>query len=296
MEQFNERNMDKINKQENLDTRSFYNIEQDFETESLFQITDNLNNKINEIKNENNEIWETIIQKLKVDWTYNSNSIEGSTLTRGDTHFFLTEGLTIEGKPFKDFLDAKNHAEAIDYLFEIVSNQRAISEGLIKELNFLILSGVNYTSAQDINGNPTKKKANPGEYKKLPNHVLLPDGTIHQYVEPLQVPLQMEELVNWLRENENTLYPILLASIVHYNLVRIHAFDDGNGRGARILMNLILMKHNFFPAVIRTEKKRFYLDALQKADNGDIYPFIKFIANELINTQESVINDLELHG
>lgn len=282
--------------QENLDTRSFYNIEQDFEIESLFQITDNLNSKINEIKDENKEVWNTIIQKLKVDWTYNSNSIEGSTLSRADTHFFLTEGLTIEGKPFKDFLDAKNHAEAIDYLFEIVSNQRNISEGLIKELNYLILSGVNYTPAQDEHGRAIKKKATPGEYKKLPNHVLLPDGSIHKYVDPVQVQPQVQELVDWINENEKKLHPILIASIVHYNLVRIHAFDDGNGRGARILMNLILMKHNFFPAIIRTEKKRFYLDALQNADNGDIYPFIKFITQELIDTQEVVINDLELYG
>ena len=295
MEKLNH-NMDEIKKQENLDKKYFYHFEQDFELTSLLQISDNLNKRILEIKDENSEIWQTIIQKLKVDWTYNSNSIEGSTLTRGDTHFFLTQGLTIEGKPFKDFLDAKNHAEAIDYLFEIVSSQREITEGLIKELNYLILSGVNYTPAQDEHGNEIKKKANPGEYKKLTNHVLLPDGSIHQYVEPIQVQPQMEQLVNWIKGNEGKLHPILIATIVHYNLVRIHAFDDGNGRGARILMNLILMKYNIFPAVIKTEKKRFYLDTLQKADKGDIYPFIKFITSELIETQESVISDLEQYG
>jgi Fic family protein len=105
----------------------------------------------------------------------------------------------------------------------------------------------------------------------------------------------MQQLVNWINENDKKLHPILIASIVHYNLVRIHAFDDGNGRGARILMNLILMKNNFFPAVIKTETKRKYLDALQKADNKDIYPFIKFMTSELIETQESVINDLNLY-
>ena len=139
-----------------------------------------------------------------------------------------------------------------------------------------------------------RKKANPGEYKKHQNHVLLPNGDIHQYVESIQV--QMQELIEWINKSDNRLHPILIASIVHYNLVRIHAFDDGNGRGARILMNLILLKHDFFPAVIKTETKRKYLDALQKADNGDIYPFIKFMARELIETQESVINDLKLHG
>ena len=295
MEQL-KKDMEKINPQENLDRIKFYNFEQDFESESLFQITDNLNNRINEIKDNDSKLWNTILQKLKIDWTYNSNSIEGSTLSRGDTHFFLTEGLTIEGKPFKDFLDAKNHLEAIEYLFEVVANKREISQGLIKELNALILSDVKFTKAQDKDGNVIQKNATPGQYKTQPNHVLLPNGDIHQYVEPLQVPSQMEELINWINENENKLHPILTASIAHYNLVRIHPFDDGNGRGARILMNLILMKHNFFPAVISTEKKRKYLTALQEADKGNIYSFIKFMTSELIETQENVINDLEING
>ncbi|PHS56109.1 MAG: hypothetical protein COB17_00155 [Sulfurimonas sp.] len=209
--------------------------------ESLFQITDNLNNRINEIKDNNAELWHTILQKLKINWTYNSNSIEGSTLSRGDTHFFLT----VEGKPFKDFLDAKNHIEAIDYLYEIIEDKRDISEALVKELNALILLNVKSTPAQDKDGNLIQKKARPWEYKIQPNHVLLPNGDIHQYVEPIQVQPQMQELINWITENK--LHPILVASIAHYNLVRIHAFDDGNGRGARILM-----KYNFFPAVIRT--------------------------------------------
>ena len=289
-------NMENLNQQENLDKIKYYNLKEDFELSSLFQITDTLNNSINEIKDNNPELWHTILQKLKVDWTYNSNSIEGSTLSRGDTHFFLTEGLTVEGKPFKDFLDARNHLEAIDYLYEIIENQRPISESLIKELNHLILSGITDTKVQDQNGKIIRKKASPGQYKTQPNHVLLPNGDIHQYVEPIQVAPQMQELVNWIDENDKKLHPILIASIVHYNLVRIHAFDDGNGRGARILMNLILMKNNFFPAVVKTEMKRKYLDALNKADNGDIYPFIKFMASELIETQENVINDLEIHG
>lgn len=269
----------------------YYDTQPTQTLKNLFQKADTLKAQIEEQKNNNQNLWETILQKLKVDWTYNSNSIEGSTLSRGDTHFFLTEGLTVEGKPFKDFLDAKNHSEAIDYLYDIVSNQRPISEGVIKELNALILSGITYTKAQDIEGNPTKKKATPGEYKRLPNHVLLPTGEIHQYVEPIQVQAQMQELVEWI-EQSSELHPIVVASVVHYNLVRIHAFDDGNGRGARIIMNLILMNQGFFPAVIRTEKKRKYLSALHEGDSGDIEPFIHFVATELIETLESVLSDL----
>ena len=99
-------------------TTNFYNIKPSTPINDLLQKVDQLNHQIDTIKDTHSNLWQTILQKLKIDWTYNSNSIEGSTLSRGDTHFFLTEGLTIEGKPFKDFLDAKNHAEAIDYLLK----------------------------------------------------------------------------------------------------------------------------------------------------------------------------------
>jgi Fic family protein len=255
---------------------------------SLFEIADELNNKINSLKDKNPELWKTILQKLKIDWTYNSNSIEGSTLTRGETHFFLTEGLTVEGKPFKDFIDTKNHANAIDWLTEIVKSERDISEGLIKELNALLLFGVEYTPAINPYGQKIDKKPTPGQYKKQPNHVLLPNGDIHYYVEPIQVKSQMKELVEYV--NSSKVHPIALASILHYNLVRIHPFDDGNGRGARILMNLVLIQKGYFPAVIKSERKRKYLEAIHEADKGNINPFIAFIAKELIETYESVVN------
>ncbi|ODS23694.1 hypothetical protein AB835_07580 [Candidatus Endobugula sertula] len=259
----------------------------------MLALADTLHERLQAAKEANPDLWPTIVSKLRVDWTYNSNTIEGSTLSRGETHFFLTEGLTVEGKPLKDFTDAQSHAEAIDYLHDVVANKRPITEGLIKEFNALLLSGVKHTEAVNAQGQRVKKKAHPGEYKKQPNHVVQADGSLHWYVEPLQVPEQMEALVNWLADNIDQHHPIIVAALVHYNLVRIHGFDDGNGRGARIIMNLILMKQGLFPAVIRTEKKRLYLEALKQADSGDISPFVQFVASELIQTQEKVIADLE---
>jgi Fic family protein len=260
---------------------------------SLFTIADDLNNQIDTLKNNDPDLWNTIRQKLRIDWTYNSNSIEGCTLSWGETHFFLTEGLTVEGKPFKDFVDTKNHANAIDWLQEIISDNRELSEGLIKELNALLLFGVDSTPAKNFLGQMVNKKATPGQYKTQPNHVLLFNGDIHYYVDPIHVQAQMYELVEWVNTNTDKIHPIASASILHYNLVRIHAFDDGNGRGARILMNLILMKKGFFPAVIKTERKRKYLESIHEADKGDINPFIMFVAGELIETQEKVLRDLK---
>lgn len=272
--------------------RAFYEQETAPDIEGLFHLASSLNDKINSLKNSDESLWNIIAKKLKVDWTYHSNSLEGSTLTLGETFFFISEGLTVEGKPFKDFLDARNHVEAIDYLYEIVSNKRDISEHVIKEINALLLSGVTSTVAQNSQGVKVQKKLSPGEYKKQPNHVLQADGTIYWYVEPIHVKDQMEELVAWVNDPANKLHPLYTASVAHYNLVRIHAFDDGNGRGARIFMNLVLIKNGFFPAVIRTEKKRRYLEALSEADKGDLMPFIRFISVELIETYERVIHDL----
>ena len=270
-----------------------YAVPESPDLNSLLALADTLHERLQAAKEANPDLWPTIVSKLRVDWTYNSNTIEGSTLSRGETHFFLTEGLTVEGKPLKDFTDAQSHAEAIDYLHDVVANKRPITKGLIKEFNALLLSGVKYTEAVNAQGQRVKKKAHPGEYKKQPNHVVQPDGAIHWYVAPLQVPEQMEALAHWLAEQTDKQHPVITASLLHYNLVSIHAFDDGNGRGARLLMNLVLMKHGYFPAVIRTEKKRLYLETLKQADSGDISAFIQFIASELVQTQEKVIADLQ---
>lgn len=258
-----------------------------------FKLADALRDAIDEQKNRDVSLWATIVNRLRTDWTYHSNGIEGSTLTRGETHFFLSEGLTVEGKPFKDFLDAKNHAEAIDILLEIFTDKHPISESFIKEINALLLQGVKSTPAMTATGQRTQKPATPGQYKMLPNHVQRLDGSIHFYVEPIHVKSEMETLVRWVNDSIQAVHPIHVAAVAHYNLVRVHPFDDGNGRGARILMNLILLKGGYFPAVIRLETKRKYLETLNQANQGDLEPFIGFIADTVITTKQSVLDALQ---
>lgn len=258
-----------------------------------FDQADAMRRDIDAKKDQDESLWNTIVKRLRTDWTYHSNGIEGSTLTRGETHFFLSEGLTVEGKPFKDFLDAKNHAEAIDLLFDVVASKQPITEGFVKNMNALILYGVDSTPAKNAMGQLVRKKATPGEYKQHPNHVEQPDGTIHSYVEPIHVRDQMEDLVAWIVSALETMHPIHVAAVAHYNMVRIHPFDDGNGRGARILMNLILMKAGYFPAVVRLETKRRYLEALSQADHGNLVPFVSFVADTVITTKQSVLEVLD---
>ena len=276
-----------------MSVNKFYAINKSDETlAKLLKRADELKEEILELRPKHPELWSVIQEKLRVDWTYDSNAIEGSTLTRGETLFFLREGLTVEGKPLKDFLDARNHAEAIDFLFEVIQRKRSISPGLLKEINALLLSGVSHTKARDLDGNPIQKPATPGEYKKLPNHVLQLDGTIHHYVEPLQVPEEIEALCEWIAGDGAELHPAIRGAVAHYNFVRIHPFDDGNGRGARILMNLILMQDQFPPAIIRNEKRRAYIQALSKADDGKLGPFVQFVATSVVETMKTVVEEL----
>jgi len=259
---------------------------------SMLQHAEMQKNEINTLKQQKPDLWETVREKLRITWTYDSNAIEGSTLNYGDTLFFLREDLTVEGKPFKDFVDAKNHAQAIDYLHDVIANNRPITEGLIKEINALLLKGVDSTPAINERGQRVQKPATPGEYKKQPNHVLQSDGSIHHYISPLQVPAEMSNLCDWIEAQKGKLHDIAIAALAHYNMVRVHPFDDGNGRGARILMNLILMKAGYPPAIVKNEKRRKYLDALQEADNGNLVPFVEFITSSLAITQEMILEDL----
>jgi len=249
--------------------------------------------RLSQMRRDRPELWRQVQFRLKVLWTADSNAMEGSTLTFAETLFFLQEGLTVEGKPLKDFLDARNHAEAIDFLMQVVKDERPISTSLMKEINALIMKGVEGAPARDTLGRRVNRPATPGEYKRLPNHVLQQDGAIHEYAAPEQVASEMEALIDWINRRRGQLDPIIIAAIVHYNFVRIHPFDDGNGRGARLLMNLILLQAGLVPAVFRKERRRDYIAAVQAADGGDLQPFILFASQASLETAQSVVNDLK---
>ncbi len=273
----------------------FYDLEPSFQLQQLLKVVELLKDNLDSFRplKEKEHLWEALQEKIRAEWTYHSNAIEGSTLTLGETIFFLQYGLTIEGKPFKDFLDAKNHIEAIELLYEFLKEDRPINETFIKEVNALLLSGVSYTKAIDQFGNLSKKPATPGQYKKLPNTVLTADGLIHEYVHPLQVSSEIQYLCDWINQNINKINPVIVGAIAHYNFVRIHPFDDGNGRGARILLNLILLKNKYPPTIIKLEQRRKYIECLDKAHKGNISLFIEFIAESCIKTQEMMIDTLD---
>ena len=234
-----------------------------------------------------------IFQKFRLDWNYHSNAIEGNSLTYGETRALLLYGLTAKGKPFKDHLDIKGHNEAIDFLLALVKDTRPLSEQDIREMHKLVLKEPYRSKAQTEDGQEVSKMINLGAYKTTPNHVQTPTGEIHYYATPEETPAKMTDLMDWYNEasQTNEVHPAVLATLFHYRFVAIHPFDDGNGRMARLLMNLILMRYDYPPVVIRQDKdsrNQYYL-ALSQADAQEYTPFTELVIEALLHSMNIYI-------
>ena len=249
-----------------------------------------LKNKLDKCGPLSSETTESLDMKFKIDWTYNSNAIEGNTMSLQETAFFLQEGLTSKGKTLKDYLETQNHAEAIEVLKEIVKNERRISESLIKELHALLLMSIDHIWIGPQGDR--KKRIHPGKYKTQPNHVITVDVTIHHYCDPVRVPEEMEKLIDFINRNPEKCHPVELAAKVHYRLVSIHPFDDGNGRVSRLIMNLIVMKAGYPPVIIKNEKREDYYLALRKADKGDLDNLLSLFHDEMKNSLDIMLDFL----
>lgn len=233
------------------------------------------------------ELMTTIAQKFREEWTYNTNAIEGNTMTLRETAFFLREGLTVKGRTLREHLEIANHAEAIDYLQDAVRN-REISEGLIKEFHAILFSGVKAA--------PGEAPVAPGVYKLRDNHVLTVGGDIHYYTPAVQVPNEMESLVKWYEQNRQGMHPIEMAALFHHKLAAIHPFPDGNGRVSRLGMNFILIQNWYPPAIIRQQFRLDYYTALEEADRGNPQSFIKLIAGEVKRSLLLIVREIGKAG
>ncbi len=231
-----------------------------------------------------------IMQKFRLDWNYHSNHLEGNSLTYGETKALILFGVTAQGKPLKDTLEITGHNEAINWVLEMIQGDRPLTENFIRELHSLLLQD-SYKESKNAKGDIVPRKISSGKYKTTPNHVQTITGEIFYFATPEETPAKMTELLDWFKEKalEKEVNPILLAAEFHYKFIRIHPFDDGNGRTARILMNFILMQFGFPPVIIKTEDKTNYFAALQFADAGNIEAFITYIAQNLNRSLEIMI-------
>lgn len=235
-------------------------------TEFIINLEDNYFKEVDKLKKELDnkrpipkETLRSLEESINLEWTYNSNGIEGNTLTLRETQVVL-EGITVGGKSIKEHLEVINHEKAILYLNDLVKEKNPITEWNIKNIHQLVLKDID--------------DENAGRYRR--ENVTI-KGATHIPPNYLKVPELMEKLVlNY--KHWNDFHPIIQAALLHGELVKIHPFVDGNGRTSRLFMNLDLMNHGFNPVIIKKDDRLEYYEALDKAHTtGDYTDFVKLI-------------------
>lgn len=202
-------------------------------------------------------------EQFGIEMTYNSNAIEGNRLTLKETYLVLNEGITIKGKSLKEHLEAKDHYEALNYLCDFIEkdSRNTISEVFIRSIQQLMVKDTDLEFA--------------GSYRT--GNVMI-TGSNHIPPEAGIISTEMNRLIRWVQKERKNLHPIELAALLHHKLVFIHPFFDGNGRTARLIMNLFLMQGGYpLVIVLKNDRKRYY-DSLTKADVGNYFAFVRFIA------------------
>lgn len=221
------------------------------------------------------ETLKSLEENFKLEWTYNSNAIEGNTLTLKETKVVL-DGITIGGKTMREHLEAINHKEAIEFLEELVQYNNELSEMDIKNIHAIVLKGID--------------NENAGRYRT--ENVII-SGASHIPPDAIIVPESMEKLIYRYDEWKEKYHPIIVAALLHAEFVKIHPFIDGNGRTARLLMNFEVMKNGYPPIIIKNEERHKYYDALDVgALTGDYTDFVKMVtkqAEEMIDLYLKII-------
>ena len=239
---------------------------------NIYTDLDQLKDKLNHLRQNHSD---KVAKAFDIEYTYESNKIEGNTLTLQETALVIEKGLTIGGKSLNEHLEAINHQHAIDYIKELASKKQTFSERDVLQIHQLILQSID--------------NQNAGKYR---NVQVLISGAKHIPPQPFLVPKQMEDLFIWYNENKDQLHPIELSAEMHERLVTIHPFIDGNGRTSRLLMNLILLQNGFPIAILKgdTESRLNYYGALETAQTeNNKQPFIDLITENVRETMERII-------
>jgi Fic family protein len=242
---------------------------------NLLKKIDTLKAKIDTHRPIDAHLLKQVKEYFRIGMTYSSNALEGNSLTETETKVVIEDGITIGGKPVRDHMEALGHSEAYDLLYQLAKNQ-AITEANIKELHRLFYYRIDEKQA--------------GEYRK--QRVII-TGTDFIPPGPEKIPALMESFIAGLPATRAKHHPVEFAAIIHRGLVTIHPFIDGNGRAARLLMNLALLQAGYPVTIIPPILRRNYLDTLNKTHKGDNGPFIKFIADVCHESAKEYLRLLE---
>ncbi|MBM3708324.1 MAG: Fic family protein [Actinobacteria bacterium] len=223
-------------------------------------------NKLNDLSPLPKSALKKLQDHLRIEMTYNSNAIEGNSLTLKETALVINEGITVKGKPLKDHLEAKDHIMALDYLCDLVENGKnhTISEHLIRSIHQIIMKDTDKQWA--------------GVYR---NSNAIITGADYNPTDALDISHKMKELINWIKINKKKFHIIELSALLHHKLVFIHPFFDGNGRTARIIMNLFFLQYGFpLVLILKNDRKKYY-SVLSQADKENYKPLVQFIAQSV---------------
>ncbi len=199
-------------------------------------------------------------EQLTIEWIYNSNAIEGSTLTLRETQLILEQGITIGGKSLREHFEVVNHQEAIRMVEALAEKQEPITAFHVRQLHALVLTKID--------------DENAGQYRSVPVRIV---GAAHEPPPSWELPAQMNDWAAWVQAQEDAMEPVTLAALAHHKLVAIHPFIDGNGRTARLIMNLILLRAGYPPAIIARVNRQQYYRVLAQADSGNSEPLVNFV-------------------
>lgn len=212
---------------------------------------------------------ERLNRKFTVDFNFNSNHIEGNTLTYGQTELLLLFGKVVGEAEMKDLEDMKASNVGLKMMQEqTLIKEMPLTQNFIRQLHKVLLRE-DYTVYRELPGGlQTSYVIHAGRYKTRPNSVITRYGDRFEYASPEETPALMADLVDWYNDEEakGRLSPVELAALFHYRYIRIHPFEDGNGRIARLIVNFILARHDYPMIVVRSRSKKDYLEALHQAD------------------------------
>ncbi len=214
-----------------------------------------------------------LLAHFRVNYTYESNKIEGNTLSLQETYLVVNEGLTIGGKSMQEHLEAINHSEAIDYITDLVQQKEPFSERVLNEIHYLILKGID--------------RKNAGIYRNVPVAI---GGSAHTPPQPYLVPSSMERIFEFYRTNHSNMHPVILAAEMHERIVTVHPFIDGNGRTSRLVMNLVLLMNGYTTAILKGDgnSRQAYYNALEETRIAkDSTPFHTLILKASIESLEA---------
>jgi Fic family protein len=216
-----------------------------------------------------------IKESLSIEWTYNSNSIEGNTMSLRETQMVLQEGITIKGKSLREHFETYNHDKAIDYLFSIVN-----TDYVFRSIDILTLHGLVLRSIEDDFAG------------RLRNGGVRISGANFVPPNANKVSDLLDELIDFINTNPLGLNDIELATVFHHKLVWIHPFFDGNGRTVRLAMNLLLMRCGFPPAIILKNDRKKYYEALNQANGGNYQKLTLLMCQAVERTLNIYLNAL----